>query len=619
MRNALTLFPQPRHIEQRRGNFQIESGRRLALVGAPAQQLLFSGERLLDVVRESARAEWTLAATASGPPEEIGAVLRVQEGVSSHAQGYELDITPEGIEIAAPSPHGIFNAVATLAQIIAQSGKKLPALHITDHPDFPNRGIMLDISRDKVPTQETLFELIDLLASWKINQLQLYTEHTFTYRNHREVWEHASPLTEHEILELDAFCRARFVELVPNQNSFGHMHRWLKHERYRELAECPDGYDPPKWWGTQPFSLDPTDPRSLELLRELYDELLPNFSSRQFNVGCDETFDLGECRNRADAQAHGVGRLYLDFLKKIYHEVKARGHTMQFWGDIIMNHPELVSELPPDVIAMEWGYEANHPFDRDCEKFARAGIPFYVCPGTSSWNSILGRTDNALANIRSAAENGLKHGAIGLLNTDWGDNGHLQYLPVSYLGFAYGAGVSWCLKSNRDADLPRVLDQFVFHDDAKVMGRVALDLGNVYQSLGREYHNSSGVALALRKSLEEIRATENQDRAGFLRARQAIDRAVRPLARAKMKRVDARLIKQEFENAAKLARHGARRGELAFETNPKRAAKLKGELDRELRVILRAHKKLWHARNRPGGYRDSVARVERARRAYEDE
>ena len=76
----------------------------------------------------------------------------------------------------------------------------------------------------------------------------------------------------------------------------------------------------------------------------------------------------------------------------------------------------------------------NHPFDEHGAQFAQAGLPFYVCPGTSSWNSIGGRTDNALGNLRSAAENGLKHGASGYLNTDWGDNGHWQSLPISESG-----------------------------------------------------------------------------------------------------------------------------------------------------------------------------------------
>jgi len=116
----------------------------------------------------------------------------------------------------------------------------LVCIDINDWPDFPNRGVLLDISRDKVPTMKTLYELVDLLSEWKINQFQLYTEHTFAYRNHGVVWDKAGPMTGEEILALDMYCRERFVELVPNQNSFAHMERWLKHKEYLHLAERED-------------------------------------------------------------------------------------------------------------------------------------------------------------------------------------------------------------------------------------------------------------------------------------------------------------------------------------------------------------------------------------------
>ena len=151
-------------------------------------------------------------------------------------------------------------------------------------------------------------------------------------------------MTGEEILALDAYCRERYIELVPNQNSFGHMARWLTHPRYRPLAETQDGFDTPWGHDDYPLSLCPVDPGSMELVRSLFDELLPHFSSRQFNVGCDETIDLGQVRSKAAVEELGTGRVYLDFLLQIYREVKARGRTMQFWGDIIMAHPELVPE-----------------------------------------------------------------------------------------------------------------------------------------------------------------------------------------------------------------------------------------------------------------------------------
>lgn len=611
----LTLLPQPRHLEMKRGSYVIEAGKTIALLGAPAQDLLFTAERLQGALQSDARTGVTLCATQGA---ETAIVLRVAPGKNASPESYTLDITRAGVEIAAPSPRGIFYGVCTLLQIIRQRGNALPALRLSDAPDFPNRGVLWDISRCKVPKLETLFELIDLLATWKINQIQLYTEHTFAYRKHRVVWENASPLTAEDILQLDAFCQARYIELVPNQNSFGHMHRWLRHPEYLYLAEFPEGFTDTKiyWFAPAPFGLNPTDPRALEFLRGLYDELLPNFSARCFNVGLDETIDLGLGKSKAEVQARGSGAVYLDFLKKIHALVSARGKTMMFWGDIIINHPELIAQLPQDVIAMEWGYEADHPFAEHCAQFANAGIPFYVCPGTSSWISILGRTDNAIENIRSATENGLKQGAIGVLTTDWGDWGHWQMLPISYLGLAYGAAMSWGVETNRDVNLPRALDLFAFRDEAGVMGRATYELGNVYRALGVYYPNASGLARVMYKSLADIRAIEGQTRAGFQRALRAIDKAAEPLVRAEMAQRDGKLIRREFEFSARLARHGARRGILAFEKNGKRAAELKRNLDKDLRALIKEYKTLWDARNRPGGFEESVGWMERARKDY---
>ena len=97
--------------------------------------------------------------------------------------------------------------------------------------------------------------------------------------------------------------------------------------------------------------------------RSLFDELLPHFTSKQFNVGCDETFDLGQGRSKEECERRGTERVYLDYLLQIHNEVAERGYTMQFWGDIIVQRPDLVPELPRDSIALEWGYEADHPFD----------------------------------------------------------------------------------------------------------------------------------------------------------------------------------------------------------------------------------------------------------------
>jgi hexosaminidase len=530
------------------------------------------------------------------------APLHITDLSIKHPQGYRLSITTAGMSIVSCSPAGAFYGEQTLKQIRRQYPGALPALEIEDYPDFPTRGVMLDISRDKVPTMLTLCLLIDLLAEWKINQLQLYTEHTFAYSKHRTVWENASPMSAAEIRQLDGYCRDRFIDLVPNQNSFGHMERWLKHAEYAPLAEAIDGADTP--WGFRwpgPFSLCPTDPKSLEILSGLYAELLPNFSSQFFNVGCDETFDIGQGRSKAECDRVGVHRVYLNFLNRVNELVQAKGKQMMFWGDVVLHQPELIAELPTDVIAMQWGYEANHPFDRECEQFSNAGVPFYVCPGTSSWNSIGGRTENAIGNLREAAVSGLAQGAIGYLITDWGDNGHLQYQPISYLGFAAGAGFSWCMESNRNLDWALVLNRHAFKDPSQRLGQIAVDLGNVYLACGKLSVNGSALFRLLVPPPSDATPEKGMTESGFASGETTIESILSRLRQFETSDAELRLIADELTNAAKLLR-------LCVWIGQKKLG-LPQVKDVDVNAIRAQHQTLWLARNRPGGLMDSLKKI----------
>ena len=520
-------------------------------------------------------------------------------------QGYRITIAPGRVDLIGHDHAGLFYARQTLVQLRRQYAIELPVGTIEDWPDFAVRGVMLDVSRDKVPTMGTLFGVIDLLAEMKVNQLQLYTEHTFAYARHRDVWKDASPLTAREVRQLDQYCRARFIELVPNQNSFGHMERWLRHPRYEPLAEKPDGFTFP--WGTHHaggFSLNPLDPRSLELIEGLYDELLPNFTSPLFNVGCDETFDLGLGKSKAEVERRGKERVYLEFLLKIYDAVKRRDRTMQFWGDIILHKPELIPELPRDVIALNWGYEFDHPFDTEAAAFTGAGVPFYVCPGTGSWLSISGRTDVALGNLKNAAENGLKHGAIGYLSTDWGDYGHLQYLSISYLGLAAGAAYSWCYETNRDSSIADALDVHVFRDAAGVVGKLVHDFGNVYQAINERLKMSSRLFWTLVGGEDRVRLFKDVTAEEYDAAEARIDAALGPLDRARMDRPDAQLIADELRNAGAMLRYGCARGRRRLREN-----RLPDRNDATMDAIVHEHRRLWMARNRAGGLESSVSRL----------
>jgi hexosaminidase len=550
------------------------------------------------------------------------------------AQGYRLEIGPSGVRLVAGDPAGHFYGVSTLCQLLAAREPSLPALVIDDSPELGVRGVMLDISRDKVPTLATLKGLVDLLASWKINQLQLYMEHTFAYRHHREVWAAASPLSAEEILDLDQFCLDRHVELVPNQNSFGHMERWFAHPRYRPMAETEQGVSLP--WGEVtrwPFTLSPAHPDSLPFLDGLYGELLPNFSSGRFNAGCDETFDLGSGRAKELVAAKGAPRVWLEFVDGIRALAARHGRSLQVWGDMVRRNPELIADLPRDVTILDWGYERERSLARSAEPLARAGQPFYLCPGTSSWSSLAGRTDNAVANILDAVESAHQHGADGVLLTDWGDEGHWQHLPVSFLGYAWTAALAWSLPANRDLDLTRTLDRFAFGDRAGVMGKLAFDLGNAYQKPGFRHGNTSVLHSIYTMTIAEARIHSRQLRAGAeiladdesVRQRLEltldwVDRVSADLDRADLLPAgdphplhDPALLMREFAHTAAMLRHAARRGLFELGAVDADAAELRREFD----IIAAELVALWPIRNRSGGLPDSLGRLLAARSLFD--
>jgi hexosaminidase len=584
------------------GAFTLRSGRAVVCAHR-ADELLPVAGVLQKAAYELQRVTWSISVGEQDGTSDV--VVAFDEAIAP--QAYRLRVGENSITLTGGDLAGVHHGVMTLRQIFRQGQGAIPSVLIEDGPDFVSRGVMLDISRDKVPKLGTLFELVDMLSEWKINRLELYMEHTFAYRNHPEVWAEASPMTGEDILRLDCYCKERFVELVPNQNSFGHLHRWLRLPRYQHLAECPQGSITPRGIALPPYSLDPKNDECLTFLDELYGELLPHFTSRNFNVGCDETFDLGQGKSKEACQQEGLGRVYLDFLLKVHKLVQRHGRRMHFWGDIIINHPELIDELPQDATALEWGYEADHPFDEHLELFAGSGVPFFVCPGTSSWNSIAGRTQNCLANIERAVSSGLRHGADGMLTTDWGDLGHWQYLPVSFLGLAAGAALSWCYESNRNRDLVPALDVHAFYDRAGVMGRVAHDLGNAYLLAGGRPPNSSSLFHILRAP-DRDSLPEGVSKQSLKDCWQYIISAIERLQDARLTRRDADLIQREFSNAARLLLFACKRGSALLGNDS--SSETRWQMATDLRRILGRHRELWVSRNRIGGLSDSSWQLE---------
>jgi hypothetical protein len=557
---------------------------------------------LLPVPRHLELGQRTVA--ADGEP-------RVEIGVAGlPTEGHTITIRDDGsVQIAAADDAGAAHAASTLAQLRRLHGGALPVGEIRDWPDHPVRAVMLDISRDKVPTLDTLHALIDRLASWKVNQLQLYSEHTFAYRGHETVWRDAGALTAEEIQAIDAYCAARHIELVPNQNCLGHMGRWLQHDGYRHLAMAPTPDQPHR----PPTTIEPSHPESLALVRELLGELLPNFSSRRYvNVGLDEPWELPP--DRIDD--------YLEWVRTLRGLPELDGREMLIWGDILAGDDQRIRALPDGVTVCEWGYDAGHPFAARAATYAACGKPFWTAPGTSSWLTLLGRVTNMRANCAEAAAATLAHGGGGVLTTDWGDNGHLQYLPVSEPGLAYSAAVAWCASTNRDLDLAAALSAHCYDDDTGILAATLLELGDLHRLLTPQMWNVSTLVLTLywpqletgRGPLKGVTAAEYaavQEK--LVDCRDALDRAA-------PRRADHAVVLDELRNAIALVTILCRDGRARTEGDGTLAGippATRRRLADALRPVIVQHERLWAARNRLGGLPDSRAWLDHLLECYE--
>jgi hexosaminidase len=524
----------------------------------------------------------------------------VSQGNALSGEKYRLKISTDGCAIEAGNADGVSRAFSTFAQLVLNG--KIPHVEIEDSPTLPSRGYMLDISRDRVPARRTLLYILDVMWLLKFNVLELYTEHTFAFKGHEEVWENASPLRPADIAFLEDQCAARGIELIPNLNSLGHFGRWLIHEEYRKYSECPNGCTLPNGrvmpvGGTTLYPCSET----MKFLGSLYDEYLPLFSSRNFNAGMDEPWELGMGRSKELCDKEGKHRVYLDHLAAVAKMAKKHGKSLQFWADIVLEDPKYVPMLPAGVTGMVWGYEAGHPFESQCAAFEKAGLPFMTCPGTTCWNSIAGRWENARANISESIRAAKAHGAAGALLTDWGDNGHHQPPCVSLPPMALFADAAWnCAACT---DIEGAIDVLLLRDKSRLSGGILTSIGSIAERYFKtRIHNTSPAWKMFFAKADELPVIlPPEDVANLPAFRDEIASIRGRIVESTPSAFGGNLVKREPDLAARMLDFGAFRLQKTIDPS----VKCEDSVDR----IIDDFEETWLDRSERGGLSDSVARI----------
>ncbi|MEA2761120.1 MAG: hexosaminidase, partial [Gemmatimonadaceae bacterium] len=302
-------------------------------------------------------------------------------------------ITPDGnrIVVIGTTSAGVFYGAQTIKQIVSGDGDqaKLYRATIRDWPAMRYRGFHDDLSRGPVPTLDFQKKQIRTLAAYKVNLFSPYFEHTLAYDSNPLIAPPGGAMTHADVKELVAYAANYHVEIMPEQEAFGHLHHALKYEIYSPLGETAHGH-----------VLAPGQPGSLPLIKQMFAEINTLFPSRFVHLGADETFELGRGQTADRVKAVGIGVVYLDFLKQIADALRPSGKKFLFWGDVALSSPELVNTIPKDLIAVPWTYGADTSYVRFIAPFRNVGMETWVAPGVSSWNRVYPNNAVALVNIQ---------------------------------------------------------------------------------------------------------------------------------------------------------------------------------------------------------------------------
>jgi hypothetical protein len=489
-RNPLKLIPQPKEVQLREGSFRVRPTTRILVEFGHQEEDRIAAETLAEEIHDQSGMNVAIGGEKADAKQERSTIVlarlqdeRVKEfladkGLKSDAigdQGYLLYSDKVHLIVAANTGQGLFYGVQTLRQLLRKDAEELvcPAVSIRDWPSLEWRGLQDDISRGPIPTEEFMKRQIATLAAYKLNLFGLYMEHVFDFASQPLVAPKEGALTAEEIKSLVAYAQQRYVTIVPEQQTFGHLHHMLKYEIYADVAERPHGH-----------VLTPTRARTYDVIKAMYGDLVPLFPGPFLHIGGDETFELGHGLTSARVAEVGLGRVYLEHMQKVNEILLPYHKQLMFWGDIALKYPQLLGILPKDVIAVPWDYGAGASFEGIIKPYRDAGLRVMVAPGVGNWNQVWPDLDDSYINIRNFVRDGQRLGAIGMLNTTWNDDGESLY-GMAWPGMVFGAAAGW-QGGESDVDEFKNSYDWAFYRNEDSTFRDALDnLDRGHQALAR--------------------------------------------------------------------------------------------------------------------------------------
>jgi len=286
--------------------------------------------------------------------------------------------------------------------------------------DFAVKGFHLDL-RIQVMKMDALKAFAKKLSESGINTLVMEWEATYPFDKHPLI-PNKYAYTREEIKSFINYCGGIGIDVIPLQQSFGHVEYILRHYRYKDLREDQKDY-------SQVCPLE--EEGNKKLFTDLFTELAATHPSKYFHIGGDETYLLGHCEKcKAKAAEKGASKLYIDHIKMLCDIVIGLGKIPVLWADIALKHPEALKLLPRQTILVDWNYGWDLNNFGDHEKLMKSGFEVWGAPSLRSHpdNYFLTQWEKHFKNIRDFIPTCRQLGYKGIIMTSWSTSG--QYSTV---------------------------------------------------------------------------------------------------------------------------------------------------------------------------------------------
>ena len=480
------LIPQPRSVERGVGELALRAPVRIELL-SDSEEDHFAAELLARELRDIHQLDVAVCMPHNGEPLQPGtirigrpgerridaemAARKLDTSAFEYDEGYLLSVAPTGVLIAAKTPEGIFYGVQTLRQLIGP-GAAIPVITVSDWPAIRYRALSIDISRGPILTEDQLQAAVRNAAELKLNMIFLYMEHVFRYAHAPLPMPENGQVSAEMIRRLGAYARHYHVDLASHQQYSGHLHNLLKYEIYAGMGEIPHG-----------SVLSPADERTYHWIQGCIRQLTDAFPSQFVKIGSDETWELGEGRSRQSAAQTGVGDVYLAHLTRIEAMVRAMGKQPLYAGaDMALKHPEIIPKLSKDLIAIPWAYDVRADYTPIIEPFSTNGLQFFFSTTVHNWNRPFPNFSRTRGNANGFARDAKRLGALGMIVTEWRDDGEALFNTLWY-GAAFSAAAAWQAGMVDIDSFDRAFDWAFYRSSGKTFVKAIRDLAAAHDLL----------------------------------------------------------------------------------------------------------------------------------------